>query len=304
MHCNSFSSPEASKAATAYPDSVTPMLDPGVNAGLYFGDDGYLRVSDGDTWVPLNNTDSVSVNEWHRITTRFDYSSLQMDVWLNGVQLTSGVDFVDDLPEFKSIQISQIGTTPAYLDDLIVSTQPPQNLLPYLDGFESYQLGSDLNSQGLWSVLSGLVTVDGSIVGSGGRALKVSGEALAQFDGVGLGTTWIEMKIYPSASSAPPSLTTDTRGAFYFDSTGLIHVADGNHWTATTTTATLGQWQDIAIKADYNAQTWQLWLNSVQVPGTYAFGSLAPGLSLQWLMISDAGATYIDEVSVDISSSQ
>jgi hypothetical protein len=99
-------------------------------------------------------------------------------------------------------------------------------------------------------------------------------------------------------------LTTDTRGAFYFDSTGRIHVADGNHWTATTSTATLGQWQDIAIKADYNAQTWQLWLNSVQVPGTYAFGSLAPGLSLQWLMISDAGATYIDEVSVDISSSQ
>jgi len=289
---------EAAIVPTVYPAGSSPAVDADTAFAWFFDADGYLNVSDGGSWTALDTIASMDTNTWQRVTAKLDYGNDKIDVWLNGVQVATGLAFLDNLAQFSKIDVRQTSTTAAYLDDVIAQSEAIEALLPYSEGFENLTNGTSIDGyQDIWSVTDGTAVADTTQYQLGLQSLKIDGAASADLRGVGLGEAWVDLRVRPDGAASAPSLDTVTIAGLYFDDTGKVWAADGTAWTDTGVTVTLSNWQRVTARVDYSTQTWDLYINSNAAGTGYGFAATPETDSVRAVVVS--GNNWLDELSID-----
>jgi hypothetical protein len=117
--------------AAPFPNNATPALPPESTAGLFFTQDGQLRVYDGPTigWRTLT-TVTVDLAAWHTVTLRHDYTTQRWSVWIDGTQAAENLGFAHSLPRYKQFEVTGGSGVPTLLDSIRVQTTPPLVLDP------------------------------------------------------------------------------------------------------------------------------------------------------------------------------
>ena len=66
--------------ADPFANDTLPAIAPYVTAEFFFGQDGLLRVTDGNTWSTLTEAGPFNLNQWHKIIMALDYRSQTWDL--------------------------------------------------------------------------------------------------------------------------------------------------------------------------------------------------------------------------------
>ncbi|MBM4148997.1 MAG: hypothetical protein FJ224_08125 [Lentisphaerae bacterium] len=159
--------------------------------------------------------------------------------------------------------------------------------LPFLERFESdtVTLG-ELSGQNKWvAVPTNTALVQSNEVFEGLRALQISNtgttaSAVSQaFTGAPLTVVWLDLRQKVAGASVPDSVP-DAAVGILFNSDGRLVVCDGARpagaeWVVLTnhTPRTAGTWARLTVRADYAAQTWNLYLDSTNVAENLGFAS-------------------------------
>jgi hypothetical protein len=109
--------------ASPFPVDATPALSTETTAGLFFTQDGHLRVYDGPTigWRTLSGV-TVDLAGWHTVTLRHDYIAQTWSVWIDGVVAAENLGFAHYLTHYQKFEILGGDGVPTLLDTLRVQT--------------------------------------------------------------------------------------------------------------------------------------------------------------------------------------
>jgi len=182
--------------------------------------------------------------------------------------------------------------------------------LPFDEGFETttVELG-DLNGQNNWVVsAAGAALVQTDEKYAGDRALKINAAntvSVSQALTSTASVVWLDLMQQVVAGQIPATRP-DAAAAFLFDANGRLLVCDGvqspgAEWVTLSnhTPMAAGDWVRLTARADYSAQTWDLYLNGTNVAENLGFATTRTGLG--GIRI-EAKAAVVDEVHVGTSS--
>jgi RHS repeat-associated protein len=208
------------------------------------------------------------------------HSSNPMDSWVDSDQ-----DGLSNLDEYR------MGTNPRLRDtdgdgigdgaELNVGGIPSLSnsyyRLPFAEGYEAPAvIPGNLAGQHGWQVAgSNAVIIQSNVVFEGMQALTLgsTGTATHVFASDGSPMVWIDLqaKLVRRLTQANPVISSNSAAAFYINSSGLLTVSQDSsstqRWDILSSHAPVatGQWVRLTACLDYPAQSWSLWLNSVQV---------------------------------------
>jgi len=233
---------------------------------------------------------------------------------------------VDNTPPYE-ITLDQTafpvpGTYPLYavLDDDFASstsgvsflTVELRKALPFVEGFEGYAAGSDLDGQDPdgshpWTATD--VVVTNSPVQAGSRAAALTSETAVATQTFNDGQTnvWTDMHVQPVfASDDNASVTNLPAGssfAFYVGTNGQVVAYNGTNKTPLAhAPLTEGQWVRFTVHSDHTTRTWNLYLNGNQTPIATGLGFFdpTPAASYTEFGIRGAGASRapVDSITV------
>ncbi|WP_309400835.1 thrombospondin type 3 repeat-containing protein [Cerasicoccus maritimus] len=199
------------------------------------------------------------------------------------------------------------GSNPLSPDEYLLS------IIPFLDGFEGYNIGPLVETD-VWHVSQGALPVvqsGSSIEGDKSLLLAASEEPLVlqnSFTAEHYQTVWVDFQLKASGFESPPELTANSAVAYCFNDAGQLMVFDGDwheggQWLLLEHGAiSLGEWVRLTTRLDYQTQTWSVWLNGVRVGEGLGFANPSPFFS-QLRIGSNPGGnqTSLDAVSVGYS---
>ena len=191
----------------------------------------------------------------------------------------------------------------------------PAATLDFLDTFETYGLGTDLNGTGGWAVEvadvatanRGLVTNDmGGITASEGTKFTfVTNATLSQSFTDDATIASVSFDIMPVLTTATPSFPTDSVAVAWFYTNGNLRLYDGPIITTITSVAiSTGEWVKMVFSLDYGADTYDAHVNGSLAADDFAFYT---NISTDFTEISFrsegvSGFTLVDAVSASAAS--
>jgi hypothetical protein len=109
-----------------YPNTATPALPADSTAGLFFTQDGKLRVYDGPVtgWRTLT-TITANLTTWHTITLRHDYTTQRWSVWVDGTLAADNLGFAHPQVSYNKFEVTGSADGPTYVDAIRVQTLSP-----------------------------------------------------------------------------------------------------------------------------------------------------------------------------------
>ena len=184
---------------------------------------------------------------------------------------------------------------------------------PFFEDFEGYIPGTDISDQDGWS-------------DSGGGSAQVSTDAAWMSDQslrfasamndleFSFGSLFslpdadevrIDFNLKPvvfDASEPDPELSPETASAFYVTNAGELRAYDGslNGWSTVASGIDSEGWMHFSLRQDYVAQTWDLYLNEIQVVSGYGFAHTVPYFYQLRFGTGAINPSYLDNISVEI----
>lgn len=117
--------------ASPFPNNATPALSPDSTAGLFFTQEGKLRVYDGPGtgWRTLTSI-TVDLTAWHTLTLRHDYTTQRWSVWVDGTPAAENLGFAHAVARYNKLEITGGSDAPTLVDTVRVQTALPLILDP------------------------------------------------------------------------------------------------------------------------------------------------------------------------------
>lgn len=170
--------------------------------------------------------------------------------------------------------------------------------LPFHDNFESY--GADVSlAQNGWSIVGDEVAIRQEDAFAGNAALSV-GEGIVwnRFRGTGDPVVWMDIQVKPTFSRETPEVAEYVGVVYYFDANGRIVAFDGSGdgsglWMALDGPVANG-WRRVTVKADYQAQSYDVYVNGERLGVGLGFAYRQPFMS----KFEARGLTLPDDVSI------
>ena len=297
----------------------TFLFDTNATALFYVNDSNKVVVFDGTTTNALSTT--VTPDTWTRFTVRSDYSAKTWSLWLNRTNAATGLGFYNSgASGFTELGISEGSTdgSLAYVDELAIDGIVKQSsaanaTLDFSETFESYQLGS-LYGQSTWTMADDdSVQVQGEVVQGGVFAASIENQngnssfsRLSQTfnDGTATNVVWSDFYAQPVfATRATVEPDADATTAFYVDdTTDKLVVFDGTNRTVLSSKGSLTEdaWTRFTVKADYDAKTWNVYVDGVPYAGGLGFynDTISQLASFNVQEGSASGVAEVDTVSI------
>jgi hypothetical protein len=235
-----------------------------------------------------------------------------------GVDGTAPYEVAIDQTDFPAS-----GTFPLYAvldDDFASSTSGVSFLtvellkgLPFVEDFEGYAAGSDLDGQDPdgshpWAATDVVVTNSPVRAGSRSAALTSETAVATQTFNDGRTDVWTDLYIRPVfASDDNASVTNLPAGssfAFYVGTNGQVVAYDGTTATQLMHTAmTEGEWVRFSVHSDYAAKQWALYMNGVRIAADLGFCDIDAAAYTEF-GVRGAGSSHVpvDSITIDTNA--
>jgi hypothetical protein len=184
-------------------------------------------------------------------------------------------------------------------DDPLVADTYTLSVLPFVDGFETYEVGLPPLLNG-WSVTGDSIAVQQGDVFSGQAALSLGEGATVfnRYNGSGSAVVWVDIYLKPTPSHEAPEVPENASVVYYFNEGGQPVAFDGlgsgsGFWTLLDA-ATSADWRRITVKADYQAQSYDIYVDGQRLGIGLGFAHTQPFLSRFEIQES----TLVDDVSI------
>ncbi|MDP0494655.1 MAG: hypothetical protein Q7Q73_00475 [Verrucomicrobiota bacterium JB024] len=184
-------------------------------------------------------------------------------------------------------------------EDPLTADNYALNVLPFADGFETYDVGLPPLLNG-WAVAGDTVEVQQGDVFSGQAALSVGEGATVSnhYNGSGNAVVWVDVYLKPTPSHETPEVPEDASVVYYFNKEGQPVAFDGlgsgsGFWTLLDA-ATSADWRRVTVKANYQAQSYDIYVDGERLGVGLGFAHTQPFLS----RFEVRESTMVDDVSV------
>jgi hypothetical protein len=184
-------------------------------------------------------------------------------------------------------------------EDPLTADNYALNVLPFADGFETYDVGLPPLLNG-WAVAGDTVEVQQGDVFSGQAALSVGEGASVsnRYNGSGNAVVWVDVYLKPTPSRETPEVPEDASVVYYFNEEGQPVAFDGlgsgsGFWTLLDA-ATSEDWRRVTVKANYQTQSYDIYVDGQRLGVGLGFAHTQPFLS----RFEVRESTMVDDVSV------
>ncbi len=177
--------------------------------------------------------------------------------------------------------------------------------LPFTDDFESYAPGTPLvgGANGWYGSTTNIKVAAGAGRGpSQGALIPVDSTLSNRFSGITATNVYVQFDMVPSIfnSTNTPAVDTNAAVLFYINSKSNVVVCSGGattSWVETAQSVTAGQWVTVGINENFNAKTWDLYVNDALVQQDIGF--VKPLTAFTGFEVYNGATTsYLDNVMV------
>lgn len=192
--------------------------------------------------------------------------------------------------------------------------------LPFVDGFEAYQVGTVLtnpaNSAAGWTTVAENGTA--TVVNAAGQVLSGTKACFAEFADLTLSidpdeytNVWCQLFAKPSCyddSSGNPDVDADVVAAFYVNTGGVLKAWSTDTWVTVHENINTSYWMGFVVHLDYASSNWDLYvtannsyahrLTKVNTNFALGFNAAAGHGSISNLVVE--GSAYLDNVALSL----